>query len=371
MADYRKQHFYIQTTQNVAGNQVLKVDFPIGGIQLNNTTNAVFDVYHGSQSLGVGAIQADYSSKEFTFLQAPLDHQVREVTLDWNGPSSQFDAVHVILTEEILPFDYKSNPPNTVGQGPASNVTIVGSLPTGANPIGSVTIGIDNTDIAKGGAPITGQTLTTGSGVLGWLSQIVATLKGILTVNVNASLPAGSNHLGEVAVNSLPALATGTNIIGSAKLSDGTNSVGVLATGELKVANTQPLPSGGNSIGSVVVSSMPPVQVSSNPVRNSHSYWEGNVGTAEIIIDLTGNANGNVNEIDFIDNSNGTSDLFVSYDTVTVTTTPSTATSGTGTLNGVMRIPAGTAINDIPRQCSKIHLIKAVADGKLVRFMGV
>lgn len=59
-----------------------------------------------------------------------------------------------------------------------------------------------------------------------------------------------------------------------------------------------------------------------------------------------------VNDIVFIINE-GTTDLYLTFDTTTVTTT-----AGNG-LNGVIRLDGGESITDFRRTCKKINLIRA------------
>lgn len=52
-------------------------------------------------------------------------------------------------------------------------------------------------------------------------------------------------------------LAAGTALAGSMKITDGTNTAAITAAGEQKSSITQPLPTGGNAIGTVGVTSLP------------------------------------------------------------------------------------------------------------------
>lgn len=93
-------------------------------------------------------------------------------------------------------------------------------------------------------------------------SDVVTAAQGAPNTAANkwpVSITDGTNSVGvlstgEAKVSVTQPLPTGTNTLGSVKITDGTNSVGVLATGEAKVSVTQSLPTGTNSIGSVAQS---------------------------------------------------------------------------------------------------------------------
>lgn len=113
------------------------------------------------------------------------------------------------------------------------------------------------------------------------------------------------------------------------------------------------LPEGTNNIGSVIVQA-----------RNDHKFYEGSIGTTEVIFDMSSLTDGNCNQIVFLENDDQTNDLWVSFDSVTVS---AASTSGE---NGIIHLKPGEGLNDIPRQTSKVHFIRAAAGGN-VRFLGV
>lgn len=192
--------------------------------------------------------------------------------------------------------------------GPATNVnsnsTIVGfdvPLPSGANMIGHVVVDT-----------MPAQTFTMDT------------------------LPPGTNHIGEVSVNSLPALATGTSHIGS---------VGV--------------------DGGVTITSMPPVQVSDQPVATQHQYYENNIDsatTAGYMYPFPGGAT--INMINFLAND-GTTDLYVTFDTIDPSV-PANRASGT---NGAIHLLAGESISNFGRKCTGINFFRVTGAGN-VRFVG-
>ena len=116
-------------------------------------------------------------------------------------------------------------------------------LPAGTNAIGSVTV-----------------------------SNLPATQAVSGTVNVG-NFPATQAVTGTfwqatqpVSLASLPTLPAGTNTIGALKLTDGTNTASVDASGNQKVTLTTAIPAGANAIGSVSVSNLPATQAVSGTV---------------------------------------------------------------------------------------------------------
>ena len=171
-------------------------------------------------------------------------------------------------------------------------------------------------------------------------------------------LPAGDNKIGKVDIVTMPA-----QTINFPSLPAGTNNIG-----DVDIASMPSLPAGNNTIGNVGVvgtvniGSMPAVQVSNTPVKTSHEMFEKTVGTTEYVYDMS--ARGGVDTIVYIANDDTQNDLFISFDTVTATNTP---TEGQ---NSVIRLKPGEVLNDIPRKTSKVHLIRSV-NGGLARFLGV
>jgi|GEM_PF-3967941 len=202
----KQQPFFIDTEMNKSGTRVLSVDFNIGTVVINNTTNARFKVYYGEMSLGIGINRFDYSVDAFTFAQLPLPPKPSKITIEWDAPTQEFDYIRIDLLEDIKDVFYQTNPSVGGGVGIAQNVSITNAIPTGANTIGKVNIGTVDVDIAKNGASISGESLSSGgSNIIGWLSEIAKLLKTVLTVTVTGALPTGGNTIGKVDVNNFPA----------------------------------------------------------------------------------------------------------------------------------------------------------------------
>jgi hypothetical protein len=184
------------------------------------------------------------------------------------------------------------------------------------------------------------------------------------SVSINGfsvALPAGSNNIGKVIVTEMPA-----QTFELATLPAGTNNIG-----KVNVETLPPLAAGSSHIGSVnvdnaiTIESMPPVQVSSNPVRAKHHVFDGEVGTTLVTFDMTenGTVEENIQSISYIDNE-GSTDLFIGFDNDIPTATTSTGK------NKQIRIKAGETLSDLHRQCSKVHFIRATGGGN-VRLLGV
>jgi hypothetical protein len=197
-----------------------------------------------------------------------------------------------------------------------------------------------------------GTVTVTGSGGSGG-TAFDGIIKGFTT-----ALPSGTNHIGEVSINSMPA-----QTISFTSLPAGNNNIG-----DVDIASMPSLPAGSNNIGNVgiigqvSISDMPPVQVSNTPVATHHETFEGSIGATEYVYDMT--ARGGISTIVYISNDDTQNDLFVSFDSVTATTSPA------GGQDGVIRLKAGEVLNDIPRKTMKVHLIRTTAGG-LARFVGV
>lgn len=147
-----------------------------------------------------------------------------------------------------------------------------------------------------------------------------------------APLPNGNNKVGRVDVESLPELPEGDNVIG-------------------KVIIPEP----------VIIGSMPPIEVTNDPVRGYHHMYDGPVSTTEVIIDCTPR---NMTRINYIINDDDTNDLYVAFNDDVLSSSP-----GNG-YNGVIRLKAGESISDLNRMSSKVKFLRANGNGS-VRMLGV
>ena len=178
----------------------------------------------------------------------------------------------------------------------------------------------------------------------------------MVVTGFQAPLPSGSNNIGRVVVTEIPA-----QTIEFTELPPGANLIG-----RVKVDTLPALSSGVSHIGSVgidggvTISSMPPVTVSNEPVKQSHQSFEGTITTTEIVFDMGVET---INRIQYIVNE-GDTDIYISFDDIPATPT---ITSG---LNKPIRIKPGETVNDMPRKSNKIRFIRATGSG-LVRFLGV
>jgi len=138
---------------------------------------------------------------------------------------------------------------------------------------------------AKGNLPVDIQTsLPSGSNTIGNIG-IVSPLdtNGNVKTSIESPLPAGTNTIGNVGVISLPPLPAGTNNIGSVNanitslpsLPSGSNTIGNVGitspldtNGNVKTSIQSPLPSGTNTIGNVGVISLPSLPSGSNTIGN-------------------------------------------------------------------------------------------------------
>jgi hypothetical protein len=153
-------------------------------------------------------------------------------------------------------------------------------------------------------------------------------------------LPAGVNNIGSVDVDVLPPLTAGTSHIGSVNVD---NAVSI---------STMP---------NVVISSMPPVEVTNDPVKQSHEYYEGSVTNVASSYDMGART---ITKFSFISNDDLSNDLYISFDSDVVSISP-----GQGA-NGVIRLAPGESINDFGRKCNKVNFIRSAGSGK-VRLLGV
>ncbi|RJO94687.1 hypothetical protein D3D03_16350 [Exiguobacterium sp. RIT452] len=147
-----------------------------------------------------------------------------------------------------------------------------------------------------------------------------------------APLPNGSNKVGRVDVESLPELPEGDNVIG-------------------KVIIPEP----------VIIGSMPPIEVTNDPVRAYHHMFDGPVSTTEVIVDC---APRNMTRISYIINDDETNDLYVAFNEEVLTSVP-----GNG-YNGVIRLKPGESLTDLNRMSSKVKFLRAAGNGT-VRLLGV
>lgn len=178
------------------------------------------------------------------------------------------------------------------------------------------------------------------------------TIQGFTT-----ALPPGSNNIGKVVVTDMPPVSFTLD-----ELPPGSNNIG-----KVDVNTLPPLANGDSHIGRVTVEngltidSMPPVQLTNDPVKQSHEFFEGSVGTSEVVYDMTPR---NLTKISFISNDDPTNDLYVSFDE-----TPAVTGQNSGQ-NGVIHLLPGESISELGRKCSKIRFIRANGSGN-VRMLGV
>jgi hypothetical protein len=180
-------------------------------------------------------------------------------------------------------------------------------------------------------------------------------------VGFNVPIPAGDNNIGRVVVSSMPAqtfaldtLPAGTNHIGSVTV----DQMPALAEGVSHIGTV-------GIDGGVTITSMPPVQVSDQPVKQSHQYYEGAVDFATytpVVFDFAGDT---INQVIYCKND-GDTDLYLSFDSVDASI-PANRANG---LNMAIRIAAGEAISDLPRKADKVQFFRIAGNGA-VRFLGV
>src|SRR6478609_3275991 len=188
----------------------------------------------------------------------------------------------------------------------------------------------------------------------GTIGDVNSTITGF-----NVPLPSGNNHVGVVTVDSMPA-----QTLSIPTLPAGTNNIG-----HVNVDTLPALPAGVSHIGSVgidggvSITSMPPVQVSNSPIKTTHQYFEGAVAQTVVTFDL--GAGNTVNNIDYIKND-GSTDLYLTFDTTDITL----AGNQTNGLNMRIRLAAGEAISDMPRQTNKFNMIRTTGTGN-VRILAV
>lgn len=98
--------------------------------------------------------------------------------------------------------------------------------------------------------------------------------------------------------------------------------------------------------------------------KSTHENYDINVGATAVVIDMT--ARGGVNHIQYINNSQGTMDLFITFDDMAVT---GSIVSGA---NRQIRLRPGETLNNLPRKALKINFIRPTGAAlEPVRFVGV
>lgn len=191
-----------------------------------------------------------------------------------------------------------------------------------------------------------GQSSTGGSGG----GSDTVTVKGF-----TSALPAGNNNIGKVVVTEMPTvpiefktLPSGTNMIGNV----GVTKLPPLAEGTSHIGSV-------NVEGGVSIASMPPVQVTNDPVRASHFAWEGLVNTNKLTVDLSGD----VIKFSYIMNE-GDTDVFLNFDGNDIIF---------GDLSGKnksIRLKAGEQLTEFTRKTTKLTMIRVNGSG-MVRILGV
>ncbi|MED4079026.1 hypothetical protein P4645_22700 [Lysinibacillus fusiformis] len=150
------------------------------------------------------------------------------------------------------------------------------------------------------------------------------------------TLPSGTNMIGNVGVTKLPPLAEGESHIGS--------------------VNVQ---------GGVSISSMPPVQVTNDPVRASCIAWEGTISVNHVVFDM---GQHDVLKFNYILNE-GDTDLFINFDSYQATPNDLKGAGLTGRA-ATIRMRPGESITDFTRKTSKVNMIRTSGSGT-VRILGV
>ena len=172
-----------------------------------------------------------------------------------------------------------------------------------------------------------------------------------------APLPAGNNDIGKVVVTEMPEI-----VVAQGPLQEGTANIG-----KVQVTSLPSLPTGNANIGNVgilggvTIESMPPVQVTNDPVRGSHQYYEANVSTSAVTYDMTPF---DVIKISYIINDDPDNDLFILF--VGSTPTPLSV----GGRDGTIRLGPGEQISELTRKTSRISFIRQNGSGR-VRMLGV
>lgn len=183
---------------------------------------------------------------------------------------------------------------------------------------------------------------------------------GVIT-GFNASLPSGDNNIGRVKVTEMPAIDF---VLGA--LPAGTNNIG-----KVEVSKLPPLASVGGKIGDVgiqggvTITSMPPVQVTNDPVRGTCRAWSGTVDTTHVTFDMV---DGDVLKFSYISND-GDTDLFINFDAAKANPDDLKG-AGLSGKNASIWLKPGEIITEFTRKTTKVNMIRKSGNG-VVRILGV
>jgi hypothetical protein len=208
-------------------------------------------------------------------------------------------------------------------------------------------------------APFEPSSLKGGGGTASSVSQSPASNGNVTVVGYNVPLPSGDNNIGRVIVSDMPAQTFTMDTLPA-----GTNNIG-----HVNVDILPPLAQGVSHIGTVgidggvTITSMPPVEVSNQPVKQSHQYYEGTVGDTTVLFDMAGDT---VSQIAFLKNDGG-GDLYVAFDGVD----PNVAGNEGNGLNMRIHLLGGESLSDIPRKCGSVSFVRPAGGTGNVRFLGI
>ena len=188
-----------------------------------------------------------------------------------------------------------------------------------------------------------------------------ATDGNVIVKGFSSALPAGNNNLGKVVVTEIPTvpiefktLPPGTNMIGNV----GVTKLPPLAEGTSHIGSV-------NVEGGVSIASMPPVQVTNDPVRASCIAWEGTISVNHVVFDM---GQHDVLKFNYILNE-GDTDLFINFDSYQATPNDLKGAGLTGRA-ATIRMRPGESITDFTRKTSKVNMIRTSGSGT-VRILGV
>lgn len=193
-------------------------------------------------------------------------------------------------------------------------------------------------------------------------SQAPATNVNSTIQSFNTPLPTGANVIGHVVVDAMPdqtisqSLQTGANHIGSVAIDGG---LPPLATGSSHIGTV-------GIDGGITISSMPPVQVSSQPVATNHYYFE-HAAIAQTTVTFTFGGGNHITDIHFIIND-GTGDVLIDFDATDPSIVGNQA-ANSGGQNFAIRLKAGESISELGRQCTSVSFY-APTGTQAVRFLG-
>lgn len=128
-------------------------------------------------------------------------------TFTWNGKTCNSEKVNICSASGVDATVTAANALKVDGSAVTQPISAA-SLPL---PTGAAQDGTDGTGIT----PPTG-----GVGIRGWLSGIYKILNAGITATFSGSIPAGTNQIGHVIVDTLPSIPAGTNGIGSVSVSN-------------------------------------------------------------------------------------------------------------------------------------------------------